>query len=88
MLHNGNFTSRRKEDEKMLTLLCMVFLVVIFGKLGILALKAAWSVSKILVTVVFFPLILIALVLAGLFYISIPILVIAGIVVLCMSIAN
>lgn len=72
----------------MLTLWFMVFLIVIFGKLGIFALKAAWSVSKILLTVVFFPLILIALVFAGLLYISIPILAIVGIVVLCMSIAK
>ena len=62
-------------------LLCVILLLVIFGKLLSFALKAAWSITKILFSVVIFPLVLIMLVVAGLMYVALPVLVIAGIVV-------
>ena len=62
-------------------LLCVILLLVIFGKLLSFALKAAWSITKILFSVVIFPLVLIMLVAAGLMYVALPVLVIAGIVV-------
>lgn len=62
-------------------LLFVILLLVIFGKLLSLALKAAWSITKILFSVVIFPLVLIMLVAAGLMYVALPVLVIAGIVV-------
>ena len=62
-------------------LLFMILLLVIFGKLLSFALKAAWSITKILFSVVIFPLVLIMLVVAGLMYVALPVLVIAGIVV-------
>ena len=54
----------------------------IFGKLLIFGIKAAWGISKLVVTIVFLPLILIALVLGGLLYIAFPILIVIGIVAL------
>ena len=62
-------------------LLFVILLWVIFGKLLSFALKAAWSITKILFSVVIFPLVLIMLVVAGLMYVALPVLVIAGIVV-------
>lgn len=62
-------------------LLFVILLLVIFGKLLSFALKAAWSITKILFSVVIFPLVLIMLVAAGLMYVALPVLVIAGIVV-------
>lgn len=62
-------------------LLFAILLLVIFGKLLSFALKAAWSITKILFSVVIFPLVLIMLVVAGLMYVALPVLVIAGIVV-------
>ena len=62
-------------------LLFVILLLVIFGKLLSFALKAAWSITKILFSVVIFPLVLIMLVVAGLLYVALPVLVIAGIVV-------
>ena len=62
-------------------LLFVSLLLVIFGKLLSFALKAAWSITKILFSVVIFPLVLIMLVVAGLMYVALPVLVIAGIVV-------
>ena len=62
-------------------LMFVILLLVIFGKLLSFALKAAWSITKILFSVVIFPLVLIMLVVAGLMYVALPVLVIAGIVV-------
>ena len=62
-------------------LLFVILLLVIFGKLLSFALKAAWSITKILFSVVIFPLVLIMLVAAGLMYVALPVLMIAGIVV-------
>lgn len=62
-------------------LLFVILLLVVFGKLLSFALKAAWSITKILFSVVIFPLALIMLVAAGLMYVALPVLVVAGIVV-------
>ena len=62
-------------------LLFVILLLVVFVKLLSFALKAAWSITKILFSVVIFPLVLIMLVVAGLMYVALPVLVIAGIVV-------
>lgn len=66
-------------------LLFVILLLVIFGKLLSFALKAAWSITKILFSVVIFPLVLIMLVVAGLMYVALPVLVIVGIVVFLMG---
>ena len=66
-------------------LLFVILLLVIFGKLLSFALKAAWSITKILFSEVIFPLVLIMLVVAGLMYVALPVLVIAGIVVFLMG---
>ena len=55
----------------------MLFL---FGKLLVFGIRAAWEISKIVLTVVFLPIILIALVVGGLFYIAFPILIVLGLI--------
>ena len=57
----------------------------IFGKLLFFGIKAAWGISKLLVTVVLLPLLLIGMVIAGLIYIAFPILIVVGIVALISS---
>ena len=57
----------------------------IFGKLFIFGVKAAWGISKLLLTVVFLPLILIGMVIGGLMSIAFPILIVVGIVTLVAS---
>ncbi|MCI8598164.1 MAG: hypothetical protein HFJ10_06965 [Lachnospiraceae bacterium] len=64
----------------MLTLLFVVLVFIIFGKLLMFALKASWGLIKILFSIVFLPLILIALLFMGLTYLALPILVIAGVI--------
>lgn len=69
----------------MLTLLFVICMLWVFGKLLIFALKATWSISKILLTVVLLPVILIIMVIGGLLYIAFPLLIIIGIVSLITS---
>lgn len=69
----------------MLSFLFTICMIWVFGKLLFFGIKAAWGISKFLVTIVLLPLILIGLVVGGLIYIAFPILIIAGIAVLVLS---
>ena len=62
----------------MFTLLFGILMLVVFGKLLGFALKLSWGIVKIILTVVFLPLVLIGLVAAGLVYIAVPLLLAAG----------
>ena len=57
-------------------------MIMVFVKLIGFAIRAAWGISKVLVTLVFLPLILIGLVLGGLIYLALPILIVVGLVAL------
>lgn len=57
----------------------------IFGKILFFGIKAAWGISKLLITVVLLPLVLIVMVISGLIYIAFPILLVVGIVALILS---
>ena len=69
----------------MLSLLFTICMIWICGKLFIFGVKAAWGISKLLLTVVFLPLILIGMVIGGLMSIAFPILIVVGIVALVAS---
>ena len=64
----------------MLSLLFAICMIWVFGKLFIFGIKAAWGISKFIVTVVLLPLVLIGLVVGGFIYLAFPILVVVGIV--------
>lgn len=66
----------------MLNLLFAILMIMVFGKLIGFAIRAAWGISKVIVTLVFLPLILIGLVLGGLIYLAFPILIVVGLVAL------
>lgn len=63
----------------MLTLLFLVCMIWVFGKIFFFGIKAAWGISKFLLAIVLFPLILIGMVVGGLIYIVFPILIIVWI---------
>lgn len=63
----------------MLSLLFMICVIWVFGKLFVFGLRAAWGISKFLLTVVFLPVILVGMVIGGLIYLAIPILIVVGI---------
>ena len=68
----------------MLTLLFIILMLIIFGKLIGFAMKAAWGITKIVCTIILLQLLLIGLVFAGLIGIAFPILLVVGIVSLIM----
>ena len=78
---------RRKEQEKtdMLSLLFTICMIWFIGKFFIFGLKASWGIMKLLCTVIFFPVILIGMVVGGLIYIAFPLLLIGGIIGFVMS---
>lgn len=61
-----------------LAFLFTVLILAIFGKLLVFALKMSWGITKIVFGVILFPLVLIAMVFAGLFVFVIPILILVG----------
>lgn len=69
----------------MWTLLFIFLMFGIFGKLIGLAFRATWGITKIFFRLIFLPVVLIGLVLAGLMYIALPLLVVIGIAVLVLA---
>lgn len=66
----------------MLTILFLILMIAVFGKLIWLAIRAAWGITKILFSIVFLPIVLIALAVSGLMVVALPILIIVGLVAL------
>ena len=62
----------------MLTLLFIILMICVFGKILKFAVKAAWGLSKLVCSTILLPLILIFLVVKGLIEIAFPILVIVA----------
>lgn len=69
----------------LITVLFLILLFAIFGKLLSIAIKAAWGITKILFSIVFLPLVLIGLFFSGLVYVALIVLIIVGIVSLVKS---
>lgn len=66
----------------MLTLVFVILMFVVFGKLIGLAVRATWGITKVLFTIVFLPVILICMVVGGLISVALPILVVIGVLAL------
>lgn len=69
----------------MLTLIFVILMISVFGKLLVFSIKAAWGITKIIFTIVLLPLALIGMALAGLMYGALILLVIIGVVSLFAS---
>lgn len=63
----------------MLEFLFIVLMLVIFGRLAFFALRLAWGITKVVLTLVFLPLILIGGLVSGLISIAFPVLIVIGI---------
>ena len=72
----------------MLTMIFIICMIAVFGKLALLAVRGAWGLTKILFSLIFLPFILIGLVLKGLILIALPVLIVIGIVALIGGIAG
>lgn len=66
----------------MFDIIFFILMLVVFGKILKFSIKAAWGISKIVVSVVLLPLFLIGLVFKGLLAIAFPVLIVVGIVAL------
>ena len=64
----------------MLTILFLIFLFGIFGKLFFFGIRAAWGISKFILMLVFFPVILIGMLVIGLVKLAFPLLIIFRVV--------
>lgn len=69
----------------MFSLIFAICMIGFIWKLFIFGVKAFWGIFKLLCSVVFFPVILIGMVVGGLMYIAFPLLIIGGIIVLVTS---
>lgn len=66
----------------MLTFVFLLLMVVIYGKLFRIALRAAWGVTKILFGLILLPLFMIYLVFSGLLFAAFGILIFVGLITL------
>lgn len=64
----------------MLSLIFIILMFVVFGKILWFAIKAAWGMSKIVCSVVLLPLLLLGMLIIGLVELALPILLIIGVV--------
>lgn len=69
----------------MLTLLFVICMFGIFGKLIGLAFKMTWGIAKVLFILVFLPVILVGLAMGGLLVVAFPLLIVVGIVSLAVG---
>lgn len=60
--------------------LFMILMIFIFGKLFFFGLKAAWGLSKFVLTIILLPITLMVMVSAGLIYFAFILLIIIGII--------
>ena len=58
----------------------MILMIFVFGKLFFFGLKAAWGLSKFVLTIILLPITLIMMVSAGLIYFAFILLIIIGII--------
>lgn len=72
----------------MLSIIFLVALAWVTWKLFVLGLKLTWGIAKIACTVLLFPLFMVCLVGVGLVYLAIPILIIAGIIIMLRSVVS
>ena len=70
----------------MLTLIFICLMIAVFGKLVWFAIRAAWGITKVLFTIIFLPVILIALFVGGFAYVALIGLLIVGVLSLVKTI--
>lgn len=64
----------------MFTIFMVILMIWIFGKLLVLSIKASWGIMKILFTVIFLPLVIVGLLVAGILSIAFPLLLVLGVI--------
>ena len=62
----------------MFTAICLILFVMVFFKLLVLAFKIGWGILKISLYLVVFPVVALSLIFGGVFFIALPVILIAG----------
>ena len=68
-----------------MTVLFFILFLLVFGKMIGFAIRATWSIFKVITFIVFLPAILVLMVFGGLLYLALPILIIVGLISLIAS---
>ncbi|MBQ6129999.1 MAG: hypothetical protein IJI51_10085 [Lachnospiraceae bacterium] len=62
----------------MFTAICLILFLMVFFKLLVLAFKIGWGILKISLYLVVFPVVALSLIFGGVFFIALPVILIAG----------
>ena len=62
--------------------LFIILMFMFFGKMIIFGIKAAWGLGKFLIGLILLPILIIGVIAAGLIYLALPLLAIAGVILL------
>ena len=68
--------------------LFIILMLILFGKMIIFGIKAAWGLGKLVIGLILVPILIIGVISAGLVYLAVPLLVIAGIILLVSKVAG
>lgn len=63
-------------------ILFLILMFMFFGKMIIFGIKAAWGIGKFMIGLILLPILIIGVIAAGLIYLALPLLAIAGIILL------
>lgn len=69
----------------MLSIIFTICMIGVIWKFFLFGIKASWGILKLLCTVVFFPVILIGMVVGGLLYLAVPLLIIGAVIAFAVS---
>ena len=62
--------------------LFVILMFMFFGKMIIFGIKAAWGFGKFVIGLILLPILIVGVIAAGLIYLALPLLVIAGVILL------
>ena len=60
----------------------MILMFMFFGKMIIFGIKAAWGLGKFVIGLILLPVLIVGVIAAGLVYLALPLLAIAGVILL------
>lgn len=67
--------------------LFMILMIMMFYKVIVFSVKAAWGITKFIFAIIFLPVIIVAALSVGLIYVALPLLIIGGLISLVRAVA-
>ena len=72
----------------MFSLIFAILMMAVFGEFIWIAGRLAWGLWKIVMSIIFFPILMVILTLSGLIMLAIPILIVVGIIAVVLTLAG